>query len=183
MPDGRLKFEKIRAMPQLFFSHAGPSLPPLLSSASPRWECVLLPVGRAVCLGAQGLSIHSACGSGSAEWVLLAAPDSRVSVNSEDAAVTGIRVLRHKDMICAEGLRLFFSGEKIAAVSALEAADVHCARCQSEMQTGTPVLLCPECGAPHHAEGCWDAAPACALCPRPTNARGLLWSPVEGGWS
>jgi len=117
-------------------------------------------------------------------WILLVPRGLRVRVNGI-LDRTGIRVLRDRDEIVAEGAgRLFFSTEERRAVIPFPetAEPTFCARRRQAIVPGTPAVRCG-CGLWHHESTelpCWTYADRCSGCPAPTDLDGgFRWSPEE----
>ncbi len=125
-------------------------------------------------------------GAGGAQaWVLIAAADAGVRVNSE-APVAGLQVLVDRDRIgTPDGRGLFFSTETLAQVGPFPGAEraAYCGRCRQQIETGAPAVRCPDCGIWYNQSAdlpCWTYAEKCAFCGHATALdTGYKWTPEE----
>ena len=114
-------------------------------------------------------------------WALLVGRRSGVRVNGELVG-TGLRSLRDRDAIEADGALFFFTTERLPVVTAMPAdpARVVCGRCRTSIAEGSPAVSCPQCGVWHHgseALPCWGSLPKCSLCDGSTAGVAYAWTP------
>lgn len=121
------------------------------------------PLSGSVALGESARVIPGAAG-----FVLLAHRGVRVNGQALDL---GIRSLQDRDEIMIGPDRVFFSAEAMAEVvpfPGLDGGACFCARCSTEIATGSPAVCCPGCGAWSHQSDelpCFHYEKA-ATCPR-----------------
>lgn len=132
-----------------------------------------------------GLSVRCARLDADETWVVLAGCDGIALVNGAPVAL-GLRSLDSRDEIRAhDGTRVIFADEHVAQVVAFPGAGpgVRCARCTGDLESGTPAVQCPTCGAWFHEQAdfpCWTSAASCTLCGHhagPADAH--TWRPEE----
>ena len=118
-------------------------------------------------------------------WTLLAPAGSDVTVNGEPVQ-TGIRVLRDRDAIQLDARGpVYFSSEVLARVTPCPKTEraIHCVRCKTLIDVGSPAVECPRCSAWHHQTDtlpCWLYAETCSLCQQPTDFdAGYSWRPED----
>lgn len=127
-----------------------------------------------------------AAGSGpEASWVLVAAPGAApgLQVNGQALAL-GLRVLRDRDELSADGASWFFSTETLPRIEPFPGPDgAACPRCKIAIDPGQSVVRCVGCRVVYHQSEerpCWLYGETCALCGRPTALdRGYAWTPAE----
>jgi hypothetical protein len=115
-------------------------------------------------------------------WVVLG--DDTVHVNGS-ALGAGVAVLADRDEIRVGAERVFFSTERLAAVTIHPGDEraVFCPRCKLEIAAGSPVVRCPSCNVLHHQSDeypCWTYGEHCALGDQPTAMdAGFRWTPGD----
>jgi hypothetical protein len=137
-----------------------------------------------------GVTLFGLPAGATAGAALLVRPGVWVRVNGEPV-LGGLRLLLHKDEVCAEDARLFFSAESAPAVVPFQAPAggrvPTCPVCRGPIREGSPAVRCPGCGRWFHqgeagagrpAKPCWTYAPSCRFCDHPTSfAAEATWRP------
>lgn len=121
--------------------------------------------------------------AGNERWTLMS-PTTATRVNGSPVWL-GVRVLADRDEVrLPGGTRLYFSTERLAAVTPLPAGGrvIHCVRCLLPIDPGCAAVQCPACLGWHHQNGerdCWTYTTVCASCPQSTAANaGFSWAPA-----
>jgi uncharacterized C2H2 Zn-finger protein len=115
-------------------------------------------------------------------WVLLATSTRQVLVNGRRLPL-GLRCLRDRDELSAQGRTWFFSTERLPIVEDFEGeADASCPRCKGVIAPGEPTVRCPACRVVYHQRAdraCWTYGATCALCGGATALDGgFIWTPA-----
>jgi hypothetical protein len=105
-------------------------------------------------------------------WALLARGAARV--NGEPCLP--IHILSDRDEISIAGLRFCIGIETPPAAEPFRAGTrtVRCARCLDGLVESEPAVVCPRCGAHHHAP-CWTYDTRCQKCAFKTDCS--AWTP------
>lgn len=141
------------------------------------WQ--LLPLAAVTSVGDSAQVLGSYTPEGR-RWVLLGSPAVRVNGLPVGA---GLVALRDRDEICADGRRVFFSSEALAAVVPFPGGEraTICPRCMLEIPAEAAAVACPQCRVWHHSTDplpCWTYAERCALCDQATALdAGFRWTP------
>jgi hypothetical protein len=116
------------------------------------------------------------------QWLLISVALRPLSLNGEPVR-TGIRALSDKDEIrLADGVRLFFSTERLKQIEPFPGSSVPCPRCRLPIETGAPSVVC-DCGTWLHCDAdkglpCFTYAGDCPVCSRPTELSDTFrWQP------
>lgn len=174
---------------------------PIMREGGPRWAALPLAgaayafvddepyVRRADPTSPQGsgeilLSLNAR--SARSQWLLVAAPGSRLAVNGNEVLLGAYALLDHDELRLANGRRLFFSTERLPSVVRFPRSDheIRCARCDSEIAQGSPAVECTRCGAWCHQSDlltCWryEGTTHCPRCDQSNSSEaGFRWSPA-----
>ncbi len=132
-----------------------------------------------------GVGLFRCRQEGHERWILLGGGGRTVWINGLPLT-GGIRVLEDRDEIrIDETGSLFFSSEVRAVIEPFPGGDdpVHCARCKSAIEQGTPAVRCPACEIFHHESEerpCWRYRDFCSTCDQITDLdAGFRFTPED----
>jgi len=120
--------------------------------------------------------------TGRERWVMLAGARAGARVNGQ-CVQTGVRALRDRDVIEANGETWFLSTERLPATEpyTATASGATCRRCGLSMESGQAAVRCPRCESWHHEMNdrrCWTSLTGCAGCGRQTSSESYVWTPA-----
>ena len=124
----------------------------------------------------------AAPGAGVMHWLLAIPAGCMVKINGQIPSIPQPR-LADRDEIRLGSHRFYFVQRDPARVVPFssDAAACHCPRCDSKIDPGSPVVVCPGCSTVYHQSEmfpCWTYG-SCTVCHTPGSLSDTTWSPAD----